>query len=246
VLNIPGELDGVLTVSAFDDFQSAGAWLQKCIWFIGDGCSSTGTTRLNLLGGYRYYEQDSLVYIFESSSPVTGPNEGDQHFAEDKFAGINEFHGGEIGLEARAQRCQWWCEGLAAVAVGPTRRIVFVEGRTLSIASGSTTALIEDGALLVSDLTNFGRYTDDDWQAIPRFRMSCGWQVREWLALKLGYNLVIWNIVQAADALPPGLAVDPRNLPTPVAGDGTEPVFPGLRERTMLAHGLDLGLELSF
>jgi hypothetical protein len=249
VVNRPGEISGVLTVSAFDDFQGAGAWLQKCVWFTGDGCSSTGTRRINLLGGYRYYAQDSLVYIFENSTALTGLEEGARDFSEDKFAGINEFHGAEIGLEARVQRCQWWCEGLAAVAVGPTRRILFVEGRTIAIPPDpdpDDVIPVQQGGLLVSGVTNFGRYTDDEWQAIPRFRLTCGWQFREWAALKLGYNLVVWNIVQAADALPPGLAVDPRNLPIPVPTDGVDPVFPGIRERTMLSHGLDLGLELSF
>jgi hypothetical protein len=249
VINVPNELTGVLTVAAFDDFQGAGAWMQKCIWSQGNGCTAEGTTRLNLLGGYRYYHQDSLVFVREDFGALAGNVDGFpagfEHHAFDKFAGRNEFHGAELGLEGRLQRCRWWCEGLAAVAVGPTRHVMFVEGYTVSVPPAAP-ATIESGNLLVSGVTNFGRYTRDNWQAIPRFRVGAGWQLNEWVSLKLGYNLVIWDIIQAADGLPPALEVDRRNLPTIQNGGGAEPVFPGLRERTMVAHGLDLGVELSF
>ena len=254
-INVPAQMVGAIGVSAFDDFQGAGAHVQKCLWSEGNGCTSLGATRLNALGGYRYYHQDSLVFIREDFGALEGNaaglEEGFEHHAFDKFAGRNEFHGAEIGLEGRFQRCRWWCEGLACVAAGPTRHVVFVEGVTAN-EDPSFGLIVVRGNLLVSGApapnTNFGRYTRDNWQAIPRFRIGAGWQLNEWISLKLGYNLIIWNIVQAADALPPNLEVDVRNLPEidPMNPGGPEPTFPGIRERTMVAHGLDLGLELSF
>jgi hypothetical protein len=249
-INVPDELVGVLTVAAFDDFHGAGAWMQRCVWFTGNGCTGAGTARLNVLGGYRYYHQDSLVFIREDFAALAGNTDGFatgfEHHAFDKFAGRNEFHGAEIGLQGRMQQCRWWCEGLAAVAVGPTRHVVFVEGASISDEPNLPPVLDGNGNLLTSDVTNVGRYVDDEWQAIPRFRLGAGWQVTEWLGVELGYNLVVWDIVHAADGFPPDLAVDVRNLPAVTTPGGAEPAFPGLRERTMVAHGLDLGLEVTF
>ncbi|HYO26040.1 MAG TPA: BBP7 family outer membrane beta-barrel protein, partial [Lacipirellulaceae bacterium] len=250
ILNAPGELNGGVGVSAFDDFQGAGAWLQKCVWHRGNGCTTDGGARVSLLGGYRYYHQDSLVYIREDYEALAGNTfgrpTGELHVAADKFAGRNEFHGLEIGVQGRLQRCRWWCEGLAMVALGGSRRVVFVEGSTINF-DPMLGADAEQGALLTSGITNFGRYTDDQAQAIPRFRLGGGCQLTERLSARAGYSVIIWNnVVQAADHLPTGLAVDPRNLPTIAPGGGPEPAFPGIRDRRMVAHGLDFGLELWF
>jgi hypothetical protein len=251
LLNLPGQLVGGVGVNAFDDFQGAGFWMQRRLWTRGEACSTAGGAKLNLLGGYRYYHHDSLVYVREDYVAQAGNSfglpAGQIHLAADKFAGRNEFHGFELGLEGRVQRCRWWAEGLAAVALGGARRVVFVEGTTLNFDPGFAPQAAQ-GALLVSGVTNFGRYTDDQAQAIPRFRLGAGWQATDRLSFRAGYNVVVWeSLVQAANHLPPNNAADPRNLEIPpAAGGGPEPAFPGIRGTTMVAQGLDLGLELWF
>jgi hypothetical protein len=252
----PGVISGSVSGNVFDDFQGAGAWMQKRIGLWGSPCSPVGGSTISVLGGYRYYHQDSLVFLHQEyrivddmGLPSGTPDEGTQVFGSEKFAGRNEFHGGEIGIQGRIQRRRWWCEGLAAVALGGTERVVFVEGSTLfvdPIPANNVPPNVDGGVLLTSSETNFGRYTDNKFQAVPRFRIGAGWQLNEWLGFRAGYNLVIWDIVQAADHLPPGLAVDPRNIPEVQGGGGADPAFPGIRETTMVSHGLDLGLELSF
>jgi hypothetical protein len=55
--------------------------------------------------------------------------------------------------------------------------------------------------------------------------------------------LLLWgNVSRAADVLPPGLEVDPRNLPPVQAGGGDEPLFPGLGGSQLVAHGIDVGI----
>jgi hypothetical protein len=255
----PGLKSGSVSGNAFDDFQSAGAWTQKQIGLWGSPCSPAGGATVSLLGGYRYYHQDSLIFLHQQyrivdgvAPPLESPPDDTQVFGSEKFAGRNEFHGGEVGLQGRIQRRRWWCEGLAAVAMGGTKRVVFVEGSTLFVEPPPATndpPIVEGGVLLTSSETNFGRYTDNRFQAVPRFRLGAGWQYNEWLGFRAGYNLVIWDIVQAADHLPSDLRVDPRNIPFAVGipgGGGDAPAFPGIRETTMVSHGLDLGLELSF
>ena len=78
------------------------------------------------------------------------------------------------------------------------------------------TILAFQGDLLTSGVTNFGRYTDDEGQVVPRFRLEIGWQWTERLGLHAGYNLIVWDgIVQAADHLPPEPGSRPAQLPGP-------------------------------
>ena len=82
---------------------------------------------------------------------------------------------------------------------------------------------------------------------IPRFRLGIGAQISERLSAHFGYNVIVWtDVVQAASQLPPGLSSDPRNLPPVQAGGGAQPAFPGMFGTTVVAHGADIGLELTF
>lgn len=248
--NLPNELRGGISGNVFDDFHGAGFWMQRAIWERGSPCTSEGGARLTMLGGYRFYHHDSLVFVREDYIALAGNSFGFEpgaiHLSYDKFAGQNEFHGFEIGLQGRFQRCRWWAEGLATVALGGTRRSVFVEGLTFN-ADPDVVTLVDQGSLLTSGVTNIGQRIDDQAQAIPRFRLGAGWQITEKLSIRGGYNVIIWDgIVQGADHIPPQLRSDPRNLPTVQPGGGPHPIFPGIRDTQMIAHGLDLGLELWF
>ncbi len=248
----PGEFAGTVNVSAYDDFEGAGAAMQRALWERGNACMDGGFARLSLLGGYRFYHHDSRLVITEDSTAVTGNTSmavaGTRRLVQDRFFGENDFHGFEIGLQARVQRRRWWYEGLAVVALGTNRRVVSVDGNTQSIPPnpvGDPPLFV--GGLLTAFGKNIGVRADNEGNAIPRFRLGAGWQATEKLGLRAGYSVVIWDgVVYAADHLPPGLAVDPNNLPDGNGGGGPEPVFPGIRDSTMVAHGLDLGLELSF
>jgi hypothetical protein len=243
------EQSGLIRLSSFDDFQGAGFSMQKFIWRSGSACTTGGGANVSLVGGYRYYHQDSLVWIGDSFQAETGNSlmlpPGQIAIIQDKFAGRNEFHGFEMGLQGRLQRRAQWLEGSALVALGGSRRVVFVEGSEIDVLGNQSSEL--DGGRLTSPLTNIGRSTDDQAQAIPRFRVAAGWQLSEKLSMHFGYNLIIWNgVVQAADHLPPNMAVDVRNINPQQAGGGPQPAFPGLRDTTMVAHGLDFGLEVWF
>jgi hypothetical protein len=244
-----GQFAGTATVTAYDDFEGAGATMQRFVWTRGNACMDR-FSGLSVLGGYRYYHHASLLSITEDSTAVTGNDipgvmPGDRRAIEDLFRGQNDFHGFEIGLQGRVQRQRWWCEGLATVALGTSRRQVFVGGFTSTLIDGVIGG--GGGGVLTAEGRNIGERFDNQGAAIPRFRLGAGWQATEKLGFRMGYNLIVWDgVVFAADHLPPNLAVDPDNLPGGDGAGGPQPVFPGIRESTMVAHGLDLGLELAF
>jgi hypothetical protein len=203
-----------------------------------------------LIGGYRYYQYDSDLSITENITALPGNTQGlvagTEIYVRDSFTTRNEFHGGELGIQGQWKRSCWWLDGMAKMAIGGVERTVIVDGQTITTVPnvGSSTAA---GGLLTSSVTNIGTYEDSEAVVIPHFRLGIGVQLTELLSARCGYNVIIWDdVAQAASHLPPGLEVDPRNLPPVQAGGGPEPVFPGIQGSHLVAQGLDVGLMLSY
>jgi hypothetical protein len=245
----PGELDGTARVKSGDNFQGAGLTFNRQLWQCCDPCSCN-SKELNALGGYRFYQYDSNLSITENLTVLPGTNSplvpGTTFFVQDRFHTHNEFNGGEIGLQGLCKRSCWWFDGMAKLAMGEQHRTVTVNGRTFIDVPGGGT-FEAPGGLLTSALTNIGRYDDSDFVVIPEFRLGIGTQITHYLSVRAGYNVIIWNdVARAASHLPPGLQVDPRNLPPVQAGGGPEPEFPGIRGSELIAQGLDLSFMFAF
>jgi hypothetical protein len=249
LVSVPGQLDGTVRVRSNDEFRGAGLSFNRQIWQCGDPCSCN-SHELNALGGYRFYEYNTSLSITEDLTVLPGTQSplvpGTTFFVQERFRTHNEFNGGEIGLQGFSKHSCWWLDGMAKLAVGQQHRTVTVNGQTIIDVPGggsSTSA----GGLLTSEVTNIGRYDDSDLVVIPEFRLGIGGQLTHYCSIRAGYNLIIWNdVARAASHLPPGLQVDPRNLPPVQPGGGPEPLFPGIRGSELLAHGLDLGIMFAF
>lgn len=248
LIDAPAEKFGRVNVAAYDNFQGAAAELEARVWERGVP-GDARRANVSLVGGYRYYQHDSRLSIDHSFTVLPGATTalpGTIVAVSDRFAARNQFNGFELGLKGRWQQNQWWVDGAALVAFGGNRRVVFVEGGTAQFVPGVGLSS-GTGGLLVSDMTNMGRYADTDGAIIPRFRVGGGYNLTKWLSVKAGYNVIIWDdVTQAGSHLPANLAVDPRNLFPVTAGGGPDPVFPGIRGTNLVAHGLDFGAEIAF
>jgi hypothetical protein len=251
-VNIPGDLIGSLRVQTEDEFQSAGAGLQMCLLRSAGCTDDSRVLRVDVIAGYRYFHYDTQLNFIEDrfalAAGIPGISQGQRQFTREEFSTSNEFHGGELGLEARMRQERFWLDGLVKLAIGGNRRTVDIKAYSIRTTGGFLDEIVGGGAY-VAEGTNAGHHTDSVGMVIPEFRLGVGYQITPRISARLGYNLIIWDdVVQAASELPPGLAVDPRNLPLPavVAGGGSEPEFPGFQGRTLVAHGVDLGLELAY
>ena len=245
-VSVPNELLGSAGVNSNDDFRGAGLTFNKCLWSSCDPCCDSKSSQLNMLGGYRFYNYDSNLRITEDLIVLPGTTTplvpGTTIFLRDSFHARNEFNGGEIGLEGCKKNCWWRIEGMAKVAMGAQNRTLIVDGQTNTTVPGGGTARTT-GGLLTSEVTNIGRYHDSDFVIIPEFRVGLGASITRGWSVRAGYNVIIWgDVARAASHLPPGLEVDPRNLPPVQAGGGPEPEFPGIRGSQLVAHGLDLSM----
>ena len=248
LVSVPNELDGVARISGYDDFQGAAVTLQKCMWRCCEPCGYSA--QWDMLGGYRYYDYESQLLITEDLTVLAGTTSplvpGTEIFVRDQFNTRSTFNGGEIGAQGRMTQCWWWLDGMAKIAIGGHRRVVTVDGETVNTVPGAGTASFV-GGLLTSEVTNIGRYSDTRLEVIPELRIGLGMQITPRLSGRVGYNVIIWSdVVRAASHLPPGLRVDPRNIPPVVAGGGPDPAFPGLRGTQLVAHGLDVGLQYAY
>jgi hypothetical protein len=249
LVSVPGELEGTVRVKSSDGFRGAGITFNRQLWQCCDPCSCN-SRELSFLGGYRFYEYDTNLTITENLLVLPGTQTplvpGTTFFVQDRFRTHNEFNGGEIGLQGFSKHCCWWLDGMAKIAMGEQHRRVTVDGQTVIDVPGGGTSTAA-GGLLTSEVTNIGHYDDSDFVVIPEFRLGIGGQLTHYCSIRAGYNVIIWNdVARAASHLPPGLQVDPRNLPPVQPGGGPEPVFPGIRGSELMAHGLDLSLMFSF
>jgi hypothetical protein len=250
LVSVPNELDGTARVNAGDNFQGAGLTLQRCLYSCCDPCGCGPSTSIGVLGGYRYYEYGSGLGVTEDLLVLPGTTQplvpGTTFLVQDSFIARNQFNGGEIGLQGRQIFGNFWWDGTAKLAIGTNRRTVKVNGRTIvTVPNGGTSE--ELGGLLTSEVTNIGEYTDNSTVVIPDFRLGVGAMVSNHISVRAGYRVIIWaDVARAADHLPPGLAVDPRNLPPVQAGGGPEPIFPGIQGTQLVAHGFDLGVQFTY
>jgi len=250
LVDVPNELEGTVEINSSDDFSGAGVALQRRLWQCCDPCGCGPSSQVYMLGGYRHYRYDSDLIITENLLVLPGTTTplvpGTTIFVEDRFSTENEFHGGELGFQGMVQRSCWWLDGLFKVAVGSHRRVVTIDGQTINTVPNAGTAEFE-GGFLTSEVTNIGRYADNTIAVIPEFRLGVGSQLTNNLSVRAGYNLILWNAVaRAGSQLPPGLEVDPRNLPPVQPGGGSEPEFAGILGSTLIAHGFDVGVQFTY
>jgi Putative beta barrel porin-7 (BBP7) len=247
LVSVPNELDGTAQVRSNDDFKGAGLTINRSLWRGCNPCCPGITAGLTLLGGYRHYDYDSNLSVTERLTVLPGTSTalvpGTTFLVQDRFRTENEFNGGEIGLQAYKQRCWWWLDGMAKVALGSQRSTVRINGLTVIDVPGGGTSVAQ-GGLLSSEVTNIGRYSESDFAVIPEFRLGVGACVTKCCSVRAGYNVILWgDLARAGSQLPPGLQVDPRNLPPVVSGGGNEPEFHGVRGSQLVAHGLDASVQ---
>jgi hypothetical protein len=250
LVDVPNELEGRVRINTGDDFSGGGIGVQHCLWKCCDPCGCGPSSQGYLLAGYRHYEYDSDLVITENLTVLPGTTTplvpGTTIFLQDSFRTENEFNGGEIGFQGFVQRSCWWLDGLAKFAVGSHRRTVTIDGSTVNTVPNVGSAEFV-GGLLTSEATNIGEYSDNSLAIIPEFRLGVGTQLTNNVSVRAGYNVIIWNsVARAGSQLPPGLEVDPRNLPPVQAGGGADPDFVGILGSPLIAHGFDLGVQFVY
>ena len=253
----PSVLAGRVTASASDDFQSAGLHFRHnllcCENCCDEGCGcQTGSScnsccgssyRVDVIGGYRYYNLGDNVTVQENLVTLTSPAPtGTGINIIDSFRTRNSFNGVELGLISDYYYGRWSFEASAKMSMGWNHEVVKINGGTVvTFPDGSQ--LGYSGGLLALD-TNIGSYSQDVFAVIPEFGFQMSYQFTCCLRGFVGYDFLYWGqVARAGDQI--SLNVDPRNLPPKEPGGGPDPAF-SFNQAGFWAQGIRLGAELRF
>ncbi|MBN2023754.1 MAG: BBP7 family outer membrane beta-barrel protein [Pirellulales bacterium] len=201
--------------------------------------------RVDLIGGYRHYRLDDTLRVTEDLTVIFDPEipAGTTFDIEDLFRSRNEFHGGELGLIAQLYRGRWSLDLLAKMGFGSNTQVVEISGHTTVDRPLDPPNTYQGG--LLTQRTNIGRYSRDEFIIIPQFGAELGYQLTCNLRVHAGYNILFWADVTRAPE-----QVDYTVNTSQMGGDPlvgpARPAFSSYRETDFWAQGLNFGAEYRF
>lgn len=206
------------------------------------GAGRCGSERMDFVIGYRGLRLDDGVAVREQlSSPLLGA--GTTLDVVDTFDTTNTFHGANIGLIYRRQRCRWTCDTFANLGLGATRSRSRIDGRTnITTPNGS----VPDVGGVLALPSNMGETSDTDFTALFDVGVNLGYQLTHRLRLRTGYTFLFWpDVYRAADQIDP---VVNTNLLPPALSVAGQPIRPRRLDRRtdFFAHGIHFGFEFRF
>jgi hypothetical protein len=193
------------------------------------------------LGGYRFLGMNEELGIGETEiavSSATGVPPGTRIDLGEHFETHNNFHGGELGLDAEFRHCCWYVDLLAKVALGGNRETVEINGNT-TVAGHLT----QPGGFLALP-TNIGTFHRDRFAVVPEIGVRFGYQVTDHMRAFLGYTFLYWdNVVRPGNQV--DLTVNPSQLPPGKLVGPARPAF-AFQDSDFWAQGLDFGVEFRY
>ena len=203
--------------------------------------------RLELIGGFRYWNLDEELEFATNSVTVIGP--ADVFQTNDEFATNNHFYGGQIGVRGEINRGRFFLQGGGKVALGSMRQTVNTSGGLLTndFNNLGDPQLFPGGYLTAP--TNIGHQSRDRFAVIPEFNLSVGVQVTQAIRVKVGYTfLYVSDVVRPGDQVDRGInPIGPgfTGIPnTPLTGPARP--APRFESTDIWAHGLNFGVELRY
>jgi hypothetical protein len=235
LIAFPGSVRGNTTISvSSSDLYGAGVdgRVNLCC-----GCCY----RVDLLGGYRFLHLHEGLGLTETEIAI-GPNapipQGTSILLHDSVGTSNQFHGGELGIDAEFRHCCWYVDLLAKVALGGTSEDAAIFGNTQTNGGPPVPA----GFLALP--TNSGSFHRDKFAVVPEAGLTVGCQVTDHLRLSVGYTFIYWS-----DVARPGnqidLTINPSQLPPGRLSGPARPAF-AFHDSDYWAQGINFGVELRY
>jgi hypothetical protein len=213
-------------------------------------CSIMCGRQIDLLVGYRFLQLSEGLLIDSVTTSVSTatdvdplpPPVGTTFAVRDTFVTSNNFHGGQIGLNARyGGGGPWTLDLLAKVALGNVSQRVAINGSTVITPPGETPTPFTGGIFALN--SNIGTYTRNRFAALPEFGVTLRKQISPCWRMSLGYSLLILsNAVRPGDQM--DVRLDTAQFPPP-SGTGVFPRFT-FNDDDVWVQGISIGLERNF
>jgi hypothetical protein len=239
---VPGIAMGAVTVGARTGLWGAEANLTA-------GLIRSDTFHLTALGGFRFLRLDDEVtsgeqFLVAPNVPGFG---GNRVNLQDVFRTVNNFYGGQVGLETGAQLARLTIDLRGKLALGQMQQVADVNGAATKLAPDGSTTLLPVGGLYALR-TNIGRHRRDELAFIPEVGLNVGWQLTRCLKLYAGYSFLwVSTVASAGGQIDPVINVTQfpiRSGNSPLVGPA-RPAF-NFDGTDFWAQGLNVGLELRY
>jgi hypothetical protein len=234
LISAPGVAAGSVAVGARTSLWGAEANLTA-------GLLCSDTFHLAALGGFRFLRLEDQLRIGEQFQ-----FKGNQVGLQDEFRTVNNFFGGQVGLETGVRFGRLTIDFRGKIGLGQMQQVAHVNGATNVLAPDGSTTLFQGGLLALR--SNIGRHERDELAFIPEVGLNVGWQLTRHWKVYAGYSL-LWlsTVARASEQIDP--VVNTTQFPI-LSGNGplvgpARPAFP-FAGTDFWAQGASFGLELRY
>jgi hypothetical protein len=250
LLAAPGVATGAIATNATLSLWGSEANFWKTVY-----TDAPGTTfSVAVMAGFRNLNLDQDLTINTTalynqnlqSFPALMPLAGSRVATDELFATRCNFYGGQFGIGGQFYVLdRIVVDATAKLALGTTHEEIRIEGSTVRVAPGGTTA-VASGALLALP-SNIGHFRRDTFAQVPELSAKASWPVLEHLTLSMGFTALYWSrIVRPGEQIDRG--IDVTQIPSfsgaaaPPSGLN-RPAVP-FNQTDFWALGLTLGAEV--
>ncbi len=209
---------------------------------------STGSFRLDLLGGFRYFRLHEN-YTFSTNSPNNPPRPIDIFLTQDEFDANNNFYGGQIGVRGRFDWGKWFATGAVRFAMGAMVQSVDITGTLITNNFNNFGPAQTFAGGYFAQPTNMGNHTRTAFAVLPELGLTVGYQITPWASIYAGYTFIYTNnVVRAPQQV--SRQINPNGRPAfnstlePVTGPA-QPSFK-FNSSDFWAQGLNVGFGFRF
>jgi Putative beta barrel porin-7 (BBP7) len=203
--------------------------------------------RLDALVGYRYVrfrdsiaiQSDSVTAVPAGAAPI-----GTHINVYDRFTGLNQFNGAQIGFVGEWQTGSMTFGLRATIAAGVNMQNVDIAGTATATPPGGT-PIVSPGGLLALP-SNIGSHDRNVFSIVPEVGVTVGYQVTSNLRVFGGYNVMsMTNVVRGGEQI--DRRINGTYIPDPTTGTAAgigspNPLFQH-RDSDFYLHGWTAGLE---
>lgn len=209
ILASPGAFAGGVAVTA-----SNMAWGFEANPFL--RVASGGAFTLDLISGFRYFQHQEDLNIYDTSAILAGGASAFNGFGvafpstiatHDRFGVTNTFYGGQIGAKLGFGGGGLFLDLTGKIAIGGVRQFVNASGDTTVLGGGFTTPVTANGGFYTSGSQGTARSVTR-FAVLPEANAQIGYQFAPWLNAFCGYS-----VLYLSAAARPGDQVT-RTLPT--------------------------------
>jgi hypothetical protein len=202
---------------------------------------------LTALGGFRLLRLDDELTsseLFQVAPSVPGFG-GSTVRIQDQFRTINNFYGGQVGIETGGRYNRLTVDFCGKLALGSMQQDADVDGEFFRLRPDGSATFSRGGLYALP--TNIGSYHRGQLAFIPEAGLDVGFELTSHVTLRAGYSFLwVSAVARAGEQIDPVVNVTQFRIRSPGPFEGpARPAFE-FQGTDFWAQGVNIGLELRY